>query len=224
MKKQFLFLVLGTVCVFQSCIKDDFVQDSVDPVIRITNAIDSLQLNSEYQFEQTYFNNIGRAEEVDVTWVSSNSDVITINSEGNASALALGESLISVSYNDNGVIISDEVNIIVGESTSSLSQIIMGEIITTSSYELTGAFELAETANGVTLSFDDSYKASTALPGLYVYLSNNRNSVANGLEISSVSVFSGAHSYEIENVGMADFSYIVYFCKPFNVKVGEGEL
>lgn len=224
MKNQFLFLSVLALCIFQSCIKDDFVEDAVDPVIRITNSIDSLQLNSEFTFDHSYFNNVGREEEVDVVWESSNSDIISINSEGVASALALGESIISVNYNEGGINLSDEINVIVGESTSSTVQAITGTIVTTTFYELTGGFELTETATGLKLSIDDSYKASTALPGLYIYLSNNRNSVANALEISSVSVFSGAHSYEIENVGIADFSYIVYFCKPFNVKVGEGEL
>ncbi|MEM9549152.1 MAG: hypothetical protein AAGA77_24405, partial [Bacteroidota bacterium] len=62
------------------------------------------------------------------------------------------------------------------------------------------------------------------LPGLYVYLTNNRNTTANALEIGAVEVFNGAHTYTVEDVGINDYKFLLYFCKPFNVKVGDGEI
>jgi len=111
-------------------------------------------------------------------------------------------------------------------STSVADTSISGTINTTSSYKLTGSFTFSESAQSsdLELKLDDDYCASTALPGLYVYLSNNRNNISSGLEIGAVEVFSGAHTYNIPNTGINDYSFIVYFCKPFNVKVGDGEL
>jgi len=40
-----------------------------------------------------------------------------------------------------------------------------------------------------------------------------------------VVTFDGAHDYILDdNVGLFDYNYLVYFCKPFNVKVGDGEI
>ena len=88
-----------------------------------------------------------------------------------------------------------------------------------------GEFELVDLGNGMlSLSLDEDYCASTALPGLYVYLSNNRNSIADAFEIGEVTTFTGQHDYTINNIGLMDFNFIVYFCKPFNIKVGDGEI
>ena len=46
----------------------------------------------------------------------------------------------------------------------------------------------------------------------------------NAFEIGRVATFSGVHSYTIPNKGINDYNYIVYFCKPFNVKVGHGQI
>jgi hypothetical protein len=75
------------------------------------------------------------------------------------------------------------------------------------------------------LSLGDDYKASTSLPGLYIYLGNNPNSIADAYEIGAVTVFQGAHFYDLpESIGLYDNSYILYWCKPFGVKVGEGKI
>jgi len=98
-----------------------------------------------------------------------------------------------------------------------------GSLRTTSSYTLQGNFTLSESENGVILSIDESYVTDDVLPGLYIYLTNNPNSVADALVIQEVTVFEGAHSYEVEDVGLNDYSHVLYFCKPFNVKVGDGK-
>ena len=99
-----------------------------------------------------------------------------------------------------------------------------GTIVSTSSYKLEGDFSLSETNGTLTLSFVDNYEASSALPGLYVYLTNNPNSINDALEIGKVEVFKGAHSYEIDNTSITAFDYVLYFCKPFRVKVGDGKI
>ena len=65
---------------------------------------------------------------------------------------------------------------------------------------------------------------ATSLPGLYVYLTNNPSTVNNAYEIGRVETFNGAHSYRISGVGLNEYDYLLYWCKPFSVKVGDGEI
>jgi len=75
------------------------------------------------------------------------------------------------------------------------------------------------------LDIAGNYEASTALPGLYVYLSNNPNSTSGSYEIGEVTVFNGAHSYTLpSSVDISDYKYILYWFKPFNVKVGDSTI
>ena len=101
-----------------------------------------------------------------------------------------------------------------------------GTIRTTSSYELTGSYEYGlNDAGQLVLDITGNYEASTALPGLYVYLSNNHNSTSGSYEIAEVTVFNGAHSYTLpSSIDISDYKYILYWCKPFNVKVGDSTI
>ncbi|MCB4807371.1 DM13 domain-containing protein [Tamlana sp. 62-3] len=101
-----------------------------------------------------------------------------------------------------------------------------GFVATTSDYELMGSFTLSsiENTNNLLLTLNENYVASTELPGLYVYLTNDANSVTNALSLGPVEVFSGAHNYIIENVNLTDYTYLLYWCEPFSVKVGGGDI
>ena len=101
-----------------------------------------------------------------------------------------------------------------------------GTIQTTSSYKLTGSYEYGlNDAGQLVLDIAGNYEASTALPGLYVYLSNNPNSTSGSYEIGEVTVFNGAHSYTLpSSVDISDYKYILYWFKPFNVKVGDSTI
>lgn len=211
---------------FVACIGDDFVDDIREPEIRITSTIDSLQINTSIILETMYLNNAGLEEQVNTIWSSSDESVATVDNDGTVTALNFGETTITVSFVNGDISVSDSATIFVGMSTSVADTSISGAINTTSSYKLTGSFTLSKSvqASDLELKFEDDYCASTALPGLYAYLSNNSNNISNGLEIGAVEVFSGTHTYNIPNTGINDYSFIVYFCKPFNVKVGDGEL
>ena len=66
--------------------------------------------------------------------------------------------------------------------------------------------------------------ACSSLPGLYLYLTNNPNTINGAQEVGEVTIFSGAHSYSIPNTGINEYNYLLYWCKPFSVKVGEGKI
>ena len=100
-----------------------------------------------------------------------------------------------------------------------------GEIISTSSYILEGNFRYEHNGTQITLSLDENYRASTSLPGLYLYLGNNPNTVNGAIEIAKVTVFNGAHEYILPpSIELADYKYLIYWCKPFSVPVGEGAI
>ncbi len=217
-------ILLSSILLF-SCIGDDIVFDTVEPTLRINTTIDTLAINSSFQFEYQYLNNIGVEEEIAVQWESSDPSIVQINPEGIAEGLDVGAATISATATtENGVLI-DRRDIVVGASTViSSSTERSGEIRTTTFYTLEGDFVLRQNGANAILDIAENYRASSSLPGLYVYLTNNPNTTANAIEISAVDIFAGAHSFDIPNVDINDYEYVLYFCKPFNVKVGDGQI
>jgi len=220
---KYLLLIL-IVGLFTACIKDDFVDDMIDETLRITTNLETIEINSEFQYEARFLNNIGQEEDVQFLWSSSDESIVSISSTGIAKALGSGTATIKVEYTDDNIMLEDMIDLTVGEETVERINSIEGVIKTTSSYLLEGSFVLSQVESGVNVAFMDDYKASTALPGLFVYLSNNRNSIGDALEIAEVKTFNGAHEYNVSGVEFSQYKYLLYFCKPFNVKVGDGEL
>ena len=211
-----------------SCIGDDIIDDRVDPEIRVTNLIDTIALNSSYQFEATFFNNVGRETATNFFYNSSDESIISINDQGLATALSLGAVTITTIVEFEGANVEETFDLVVGNETTVVPESLTrnGVIRTTTFYDLEGNFIIEKTGDevGIRIDIDDTYRASTSLPGFYVYLTNNPNSIAGAYEIGEVTTFEGAHSYEIPDVGINDFGYLLYFCKPFNVKVGDGKI
>jgi len=231
MQKIAFYFSLLIVVLMSSCIKDDIIQDFVQPEIRITNQIDTLGVDSIFAFSAIYLNNIGQSETISsIAWTSSNESIVSVDQDGIARGVSEGNATITATYiNDDQTVVADSKDITIGTailppSVSTGLRSKEGFIVTTSFYDLEGDFVFHEEENGVSIKIKENYKASSTLPGLYLYLSNNKNSVANALEIGAVTVFNGAHDYVIPDVGYEDYKFIVYFCKPFNVKVGEAEL
>ena len=221
----FLCSILG-VLFFNSCIGDDIIDDRVDPLLRVSNPIDSIELNSSYQLEIISFNNVGKEVPVELQWTSSDPSTIEVSNTGLVSAKQLGNAIITATGEAlSGEVVKTDILIVVGNTTViSVIEERTGTLTTTSSYALEGSFNLKEINDVLTLSFEDDYKASSALPGLFIYLTNNPNTTSGAFEIGAVTVFNGAHSYELpSSIDIMDYEYVLYFCKPFNVKVGDGQ-
>lgn len=229
MKQQLkLTLFLLITIVLQRCIQNDFIDDTVEERISIDNPIEEIQVTDIYQMSASFFNNIGEAEQIDFTWTSSSPSVISISNTGLINALTLGNSTIRVEATNRSNLLFEEFNITTTLNPVDNNEIRTktGMITTTSSYVLTGDFTISEIPNSqdLDLSLKENYRASTSLPGLYVYLSNNPNSINGAIEIGRVNVFNGEHSYQISNAEINDYKYILYWCKPFSVKVGHGQI
>jgi len=218
--------LLFFVTLLQGCIGEDVFDDFVEQRIVISNPISDLKVGDTYKFEFSYFNNVGKKEDVSVNWISTNSSVISIDNQGMATANAEGTADITVSLVEDETVnytlsINAGAETVVMENPTEIA----GVIKSTSSYTLEGSFSLVDIGDNLELQLGSNFKATTALPGLYAYLSNNPTSITNAYEIGEVTVFSGANTMMIgESVGIMDYSYLLYFCKPYNVKVGDGKI
>ncbi|MEQ9287019.1 MAG: Ig-like domain-containing protein [Cyclobacteriaceae bacterium] len=218
-------IILATI-LLSGCVGEDFIDDRVDERVEIANPISELKVGDTYQFNARFFNNVGKIDEATFEWQSSGPDIISVDGNGLATGLSEGNVIISVSVPEVAGL-KYELPVMAGAET-----VVMenpnersGTIQTTSSYTLEGDFTIVKTEEGLELQLASNYKASTALPGLYVYLTNNPATVNGAYEIGEVKVFSGANTMAIGgSVGIMDYAYLLYFCKPFNVKVGHGEI
>ena len=223
--------ILMVVCILPlfSCVKTDLVNDRVDPKIFISNPLLSLENGKNHPFEVNYFNYVGKEiENPNVSWSSSDPAVIAITEDGLATGVSLGMATVTATLTtpEESLTISNTNMVTVSMSTVEDPVKFEGMIVTTSNYELGGSYVLETLDNDILrLSLGDDYVASTSLPGLYIYLGNNPNSIADAYEIGPVTVFQGAHFYDLPStIRIYDYSYILYWCKPFGVKVGEGQI
>lgn len=226
---KYLTFLVSLPFLFWSCVGDDVLEDFVQPELRITNGIDSLSIDSTHQFAFLYLNNVGASETVTPIWSSSNEAILTIDANGLATAHSYGPVDITATYSNGtnpATVITSlhtaENPVIIVEPVLQMRQ---GSIRTTSTYALSGGFTIEELeSGGIIIKVDESYNATTALPDLFLYLSNNPNSIGNALVVADVVVFSGAHEYVLPDVGIDEYSHLLYYCRPFNVKVGDGEI
>ncbi len=217
--KNLAFII--SVCL-SSCIGTDVLDDLMEEQILIESSITSLKIGESHQFQARYFNNIGEEVAIEPEWDSSNPAIITINNNGLATAVSTGQVIITTSYKDatDEIILEATTN----ETTTNPLQR-KTELQSVSSYPLSGTVTLTPNDQGLLLEFADNFNTTSALPGLYVYLSNNTNTFSGALEIGPVTKFSGSQSYQITDTDdLYKYSYVLFFCKPFVVPVGNGKL
>jgi len=216
----FLAFILIAIA-FTGCIKDDLVEDKIEPTLRLNSALETLAQGESHDFDAIYLNEVGTPEEVQIDWASSDVNVATVDPNGVVTALNFGTVEISATHDE--LVASDSFEVTETTEMEDLSR--SGSIQTTSTYLLQGDFTLEDNGAGLTLSFASNYQASTSLPGLFIYLTNNPNTTMGAYEIGAVQTFNGSHSYSIPaSVGINDYSHVLYFCAPFNVKVGDGAI
>ncbi|CAI8247600.1 MAG: Uncharacterised protein [Formosa sp. Hel1_33_131] len=226
MKQALLFAT--AFLLFFSCVETDYKNDRVDPEIFISNPLSTLEEGTDYQLETKYFNYVGKEiENPVVNWSTENPTILTVSETGLVTGISMGVAIITASLitKEENLTITNTNKITVSMSTAVEPVKFEGTITSTSSYLLKGSYTLEPLdAGGVKLSLGEDYEADTSLPGLYIYLGNNPNSTADAFEIGPVTTFDGAHFYDLPTIGIYDYNYVLYWCKPFGVKVGEGQI
>jgi hypothetical protein len=222
------FLLVGWLALLAGCIGDDIIFDTVPETLRIINPIDTLAVGDTFIFELLFTNKVGMEEEKMATWSSSDESVVQVDAAGAATGVSKGSAVITAKVDlADGSFLSADLPLVVDAETTTGGgdNQRQGTIKTTSSYVLQGDFIVAKEGTELVIEIADNYEATSALPGLYVYLSNNPNSTANAMEIGAVEVFKGAHTYRIDgDIALNQYEYLLYYCKPFNVKVGDGKM
>jgi len=203
--------------------EDEVTVTPIQERLNINNPIEEIDITKTHQYNTTYTDNTGTVQTPTVTWSSSDTNILSVDNNGKITAISTGEATItaSVTGSTGTTITAEDMVTVKGNSNEKT-----GTIRTTSSYVLEGTFTLKEIpgTNNLELVINDNYRASTSLPGLYLYLTNNPSTVNNAKEVAAVSVFNGRHTYIIENTGINDFTHLLYWCKPFKVKVGEAKI
>ncbi len=224
------YLFLGILSFFlYSCIGTDIIDDLVEPRITLANRIEAMIVADDYQFQALYFNNIGVEQQAFFEWISSNPDVLEISESGLASAFTSGVSTITFTANDLSSSFSisvfhpDEVNADSIRMAQLLNSERTADLVSVSSYQLEGTATLRP-GSKLQIVLSDDFETTDVLPGLYLYLTNNPNTINNALEIGVVKEFSGGQIYDVpEMIRLQDYSHILFYCKPFVVAVGQGK-
>ena len=90
------FIVLLLLLV--ACQGEDLVDDRVPAEIRVLDSFTNIFVGQKKSFDLVYLNIIGaKIENPDFIWVSSNPSVLTVNSDGEVTAVATGNATITVS-------------------------------------------------------------------------------------------------------------------------------
>jgi len=218
-----LIWYLASLLLLVSCIDEDVIDDVVPINLRITSqSLDTLGVGDDYQFEAMYTNNVGMEEEVVLNWSSKNTAVADIDaSTGLASGISIGNTFIHVSYTEGSVTLEDSIEILVGTTTTLLADTLRGSF--SGCYDIRGDFELTQEGNDVVIKLLSNYSHDGAAPGPYLYLSNNANSNSGAIEVGNVDA-TGSHTFTVNNVGLYDYQYLLVWCKPFKIKIGDGEI
>lgn len=213
--------ILLSLLTLYGCIGSDIIDDHVDEMIIIENAITSLKVGEMHQFNAQYLNNVGMETAATFSWNSSDESVISIDINGLATAHTAGT--VTITVQATGV--SKSLELEAGEETSAMITARTAEISTVSSYPLSGTATLKKDGDNLILQFSDDFITTSALPGLYVYLTNNVNTLNGAFEIGKVTAFSGVQSYNIASKSdLFEYNFVLFYCKPFVVPVGNGKL
>ena len=230
MKKYLGFLVLALI-LLQSCIGDDVLEDAVPADLRIVSATDSVTVDSTFLFEAKYFNILGEEEAQTITWTSSDASVLSIDANGLATGVSEGAVVVLATTSPDGETqLTDSKEVVVTKDIVETPTVTARDVTFSGSYSLQGSGVLREQEDGsLVLEINGDYRMDEGLPGAYIYLTNNPNSNPNsgnnGYEVAAVDTFSGAHSYEVSgDVDLFEYNYVLFYCKPFSVKIGDGEL
>ena len=229
--KKLLFFIIP---VLASCIGEDIVEDGQDPEVRITNPIDSIQTGNTHTFTTKFLDNVGKDQTPDSTrWLSSDKTIATIDQKGVLNALTVGKVTITVTAFLNDLKATSDTSIFKVVSTPVVNMMNTGDrsgSIAQSSYTISGDFTLTKQGNGIVIRLESNY-LSTGIPGLVLYLSNGPNQrPPNGVRrVASIDSrgstrATGPLEFTVDNVGLFDYSYLLFWCEPFNIKIAHGQI
>jgi hypothetical protein len=143
------------------------------------------------------------------TWTTSNSSFVEVNNAGLVTGKAYGTSNVAAA--SGGI-----------QSAPVMLQVIrMGDFVNMGSQ---GKAKLKIENNVLKLQTTSNFSVSSA-PDLRIYLSNSTTSIANALEIATLTQRSGAQSWNIAApTTITQYRYVMVWCKQFGGNYGHADL
>ncbi len=191
-------------------------------VVADVNAISEIVLSSPDQTleigETTQFSytvsNIQGAElsgPFEPIWSSSNDNIVEVNDQGEATAIAAGS--VEITANIDGIVsLPYTLSVAVGERT--------GTFQGTNGYNVSGSVTVSESE----VAFGSDFNTSSG-PGLYIYLSNSSGNVSGGIELGEIKGNAGSQTYPIPPGEDANnYQFVIVYCKPFGISFGFAKL
>lgn len=158
-----------------------------------------------------------RLEGLTYTWSSSDVDVVRIEADGTARALAAGTAAVWATT--------------AGIASNAVSLTVMGQervgvfVSRDPDHECRGTAYLRPGADGdLALDFGDDFFV-TAGPALEVYLSKADRVGPGAVSLGPLQSTRGAQRYRLPaDSGLADFDWVLIHCVPFNITFGKAQL
>jgi len=211
----------------QSSVKDTALVTVVGDALKVakvevSEAVSNLSVGQSFALMATVKNVndqpiAGKA----VIWKSSDDLIISITSEGIATAKANG--LASIVAEVDGIT-SNPITITVGNTVRT------GSFAKSGGYEASGTCNLRLENSRLLLNFESDFKTSFAL-GTFIYLANTNTNASTvksaGIELGQITK-NGVHSFDVTTVNSSvkldDYKYVIILCKPATVIFGYAEL
>ncbi|MGE0588916.1 MAG: Ig-like domain-containing protein [Cyclobacteriaceae bacterium] len=151
-----------------------------------------------------------------IEWKSSDEDVITIDTNGQATGV--GNGLAKVFAIVDGVF-SNEIEMMVGAAR-------IATFVSANGYDASGTAELVEVNGDLVLMLNEDFMTDFAL-GTFIYMANSNSSgtsiKSNGIELGEITT-NGSHMFNITekfpDVTPIQFRYVIVLCKPASVVFG----
>lgn len=157
-----------------------------------------------------------------IIWKSSNTNVLSINANGLATAIAVGTTQVTATVEGISSLGFD-VTVTSANATTKRSGTFKGN----SSYNVQGTATLEQQGANLKLNFGEDFRSSTG-PQLGVYLAKNAPGVltaSNSVSLGNLKANTGKQEYNIPTgVKLTDYDYAVVYCIPFNIAFGYAKL
>lgn len=188
-----------------------------DPEIRFLTFDNSLSTGESFLFTASFYDESAMEDpSIPIAWSSSDTDVLTVNENG--LAVAIAEGVANITASGGGVEATIAVMV---ESNAALPR--TGTLRGTG-YDIEGSFTLSENEDGdLILSFENAMIDRNA-PGPYFYLTNMDRNVSGGINLGKTQngTFSINVSAEFPDVRLSTYQHVMVWCEPFNVRLGIG--
>ena len=202
------------------------IQVFVTPKVSITNPAGGIIEGTSYDFDFSFTDDEGNTATPDsIEWDSGDENVLTIDNEGVVTTVGSGTSRITLTVTYDGSTYDTDFNFIIQENPNSDSggetESFKGTL--SGSYGLKGGYEVKAEGNDLLIILDANYSINSSLPDGALYLSNtdkHPNDESKLVWHGDKSHYKGPRTYTVENVGLKDYRYLLFYCVEYSTNVG----